>query len=68
MFLLAVALLSLTVFIVRITNIVEQCYDKVKDEMGFVPKNSTFFKNDEDFCYNYLGRGVSIINARGDLF
>ena len=64
MFLLAVALISLTLFLVWATHIIENCYRKAEIEsgsMGFphIPKNSTFFKNNEDFCYKLLHHGVS---------
>ncbi|XP_028398467.1 serine/threonine-protein phosphatase 6 regulatory ankyrin repeat subunit B-like [Dendronephthya gigantea] len=50
MFFLALALVSLTIFLLWTKTVIEECYDAIKDEYDQVDKNSSFYKNDEDFC------------------
>ena len=65
MLLLAVAMVALTLFLVWVTSTIKDCYTKAchYEYQMFGTKgvawNSSFYKNDEDFCYNLLRNSVS---------
>lgn len=63
MFLLSVAMISLTLFLVWVTSIIKDCYIRVPVNESLnlekIPSNSPFYDNDEDFCYKILTKAVS---------
>ena len=65
MFLLAVAMISLTLFLVCVTSTIKDCYDhalkQVYEPLNItkIPSNSSFYDYDEDYCYEILRNAVS---------
>lgn len=57
MFLLALALVSLTIILVWVGTIIDDCHDEIK---GNGSENASFFKNDEEFCFQVLNAKVNI--------
>ncbi|CAB4041956.1 transient receptor potential cation channel subfamily A member 1-like [Paramuricea clavata] len=65
MFLLAAALVSLTLFLWWAARLMNDCHKKVLAEYKMstgvdkIPNNSTFYADNENYCYEKLGYGVS---------
>ena len=66
MFLIAVAILTLTWFLLTATKLVSDCYRKAWKEVDEVGYESPFFQDDTDFCYKLIQVSQVLCCAKGD--